>query len=120
MREDQEFRDISRLAEKFKHVEIIKNVQLNKQNGKFETPFNINDLTAKKAREITDSINNLKNRTELEDCLNTIIKAINLGKDHILISHRLDNSVIRELGVRGFAVKKYEDQTDGSTIKISW
>lgn len=105
MKEDQEDRDISRLAEKFKHI---------------ETPTNFNNLTAKKAREITDSVNNLKNSTALEDCLNKITKAINLGEEQIFISFSLTNSVIRELGIRGFTVKTYDDQRDGSAIKISW
>lgn len=120
MNEDQEARDIRRLAETFKHVEIIKNVQLNKPDQKFKTPFNIDNLTAKKAREITDSVNNLKNRSELGDCLNKITEAMNLGKEHIYISYKLDSSVIRELGIRGFTVKTYDDQRDGSAIKISW
>lgn len=83
-------------------------------------PFNINNLTAKQAREITDSVNNVKNRTELENCLNKITEAMNLGEEHIYISYTLGNNVIRELGVRGFTVKAHENKRACDSIKISW
>lgn len=78
------------------------------------------EITAQWARKTSESILGEKVERQLNDCLDAIQKAVKANQMACSVSIYVDALVIKELNKRGFTVKQYDDQRDGSYLTISW
>lgn len=78
------------------------------------------EITAEWARKTSESILGVKVGKQLNDCLDFIEKAVKANQMNCSVAIYADALVIKELNKRGFEVKQYDDQRDGSYLTISW
>ena len=78
------------------------------------------EITAEWARKTSESILGEKVHKQIEACLNAIENAVKQNKMSCSVGIYADALVIKELNRRGFSVKQYDDQRDGSYLTISW
>ena len=78
------------------------------------------EITAEWARKTSESILGEKVNKQIETCLNAIENAVKQNKMSCSVSIYADALVIKDLNKRGFSVKQYDDQRDGSYLTISW
>ncbi len=78
------------------------------------------EITAEWARKTAESILSEKIHKQLELCLETIEYGVRKNEMNVTVYIYADALVIKELNKRGFSVKQYDDQRDGSYLTISW
>lgn len=78
------------------------------------------EITAEWARKTSESILGEKVNKQIETCLNAIENAVKQNKMSCSVGIYADALVIKDLNKRGFSVKQYDDQRDGSYLTISW
>lgn len=78
------------------------------------------EITAEWARKTSESILGEKVHKQIETCLNAIENAVKQNKMSCSVGIYADALVINVLNKRGFSVKQYDDQRDGSYLTISW
>lgn len=78
------------------------------------------EITAEWARKTSESILGEKVHKQIETCLNAIENAVKQNKMSCSVGIYADALVIKDLNKRGFSVKQYDDQRDGSYLTISW
>jgi len=78
------------------------------------------EITAEWARKTSESILGEKVNKQIEACLNAIENAVKQNKMSCSVGIYADALVIKDLNKRGFSVKQYDDQRDGSYLTISW
>jgi len=78
------------------------------------------EITAAWARQTSESILGEKIHKQIEICLNAIERAVKENKMACSVGIYADALVIKEMNKRGFTVKQYDDQRDGSYLNISW
>lgn len=78
------------------------------------------EITAEWARKTSESILGEKIHKQIEICLNAIERAVKENKMMCGVAIYADSLVIKELNNRGFSVKQYDNQRDGSYLEISW
>jgi len=78
------------------------------------------EITAEWARKTSESILGEKVNKQIETCLNAIENAVKQNKMFCSVGIYADALVIKDLKKRGFTVKQYDNQRDGSYLTISW
>jgi hypothetical protein len=78
------------------------------------------EITAEWARKTSEGILGEKINKQLELCLETIEYGVRKNEMKVTVYIFADALVIKELNRRGFEVKQYDDQRDGSYLTISW
>ena len=78
------------------------------------------EITAEWARKMSESILGEKLNKQIETCLNAIENAVKQNEMFCSVGIYADALVIKDLKKRGFTVKQYDDQRDGSYLTISW
>ncbi|TXG80036.1 MAG: hypothetical protein E6R13_08855 [Spirochaetes bacterium] len=78
------------------------------------------EITAEWARKTSESILGEKVNKQIEACLNAIENSVKQNKMSCSVGIYADALVIKDLNKRGFSVKQYDDQRDGSYLTISW
>jgi hypothetical protein len=79
-----------------------------------------NNINAEWARKQATSILGEKVKKEINICLDAIEKAVASNQMSISLGIYAESLTIEDLRKRGFTVKQYDDQRDGSYISISW
>lgn len=77
-------------------------------------------ITAEWAKKTANEIHGAKVNAELIQCGSNIRNAVSQNKLETNVSIYADKLTIKELENRGFVVKQYDDQREGSWINISW
>lgn len=78
------------------------------------------NITADWARKTAESILGEKINKQIDICLTAIEEAVKRNEMGCSIGIYADAIVVKELNKRGFSVKQYNDQRDGSYLTISW
>jgi len=79
-----------------------------------------NNINAEWARKQATSILGEKVKKEINICLDAIEKAVASNQMSISLGIYAESLTLEDLRKRGFTVKQYDDQRDGSYISISW
>lgn len=79
-----------------------------------------NNINAEWARKQATSILGEKVKKEINICLDAIEKAVASNEMSISLGIYAESLTLEDLRKRGFTVKQYDDQRDGSYISISW
>jgi hypothetical protein len=79
-----------------------------------------NNINAEWARKQATSILGEKVKKEINICLDAIEKAVASNQMSISLGIYAESLTIEDLRKRGFTVKQYDDQRDGSYLSISW
>jgi len=80
-----------------------------------------NKITAKWAKEQGDSIVSQRVDSELTQCEEKIVNAINSGQNTCHIANLYGSpGTIKELKNRGFSVNQHDDQREGTYLTIKW
>lgn len=77
-------------------------------------------ITAEWAKKTAESILGEKIQNQIGVCLDAIENAVRQNKMSCSIGIYANAFVIKELNKRGFSVKQYDDQLDGTYLTISW
>jgi len=84
----------------------------------------VNDIThrisAKWARETATKIHGEKVSKEIKECDDAIKDAVKKNNFSTNIYRSFEALTIQDLKNRGFEVKQYDSQRDGSSLTISW
>ncbi len=78
------------------------------------------EITADWARKTSEKVLGEKVKGQIEICLNAIERAVKANQMACSVSIYADALTIKDLNKRGFTVKQYDDQRDGSYLTISW
>jgi hypothetical protein len=78
------------------------------------------EITAEWARKTATTILGIKVEKQVEQCLQIIKNAVSKNEMSTSVGIYADSLTIKELQKRGFIVKQYDDQRDGSYLSISW
>lgn len=79
-----------------------------------------NNINAEWARKQATSILGEKVKKQIDTCLEAIEKAVANNQMNTSIDIYADALTLEDLRKRGFTVKQYDDQRDGSYLSISW
>jgi hypothetical protein len=79
-----------------------------------------NNINAEWAKKQATSILSEKVKKEINICLDAIEKAVASNQMSISLGIYAESLTLEDLRKRGFTVKQYDDQRDGSYISISW
>lgn len=79
-----------------------------------------NNINAEWARKQATSILGEKVKKQIDTCLEAIEKAVANNQMNTSIGIYADALTLEDLRKRGFTVKEYDDQRDGSYLSISW
>jgi hypothetical protein len=79
-----------------------------------------NNINAEWARKQATSILGEKVKKEINICLDAIEKAVASNQMSISLGIYAESLTLEDLRKRGFTVKQYDDQRDGSYLSISW
>ena len=77
-------------------------------------------ISAKEARELSESACSLECSTELRIASECINKAIKKGEYYCWCNHLLHNQAINKLKKLGYTVTNCSTQRDGDLFKIEW
>ena len=78
------------------------------------------EITAKWAKETSQSILGVKIEKQINDCLQSIKNAVSRNEMSVNIDMYAEQLTKRELEKRGFNVTQHSDQRDGSFLNINW
>jgi len=79
------------------------------------------EITAEWARKTADTVLSKKVEAELVECEENIKQAVSENKMTTTIYSFYGHiKTVQELESRGFKIKQYDDQRDGSSLTISW
>jgi hypothetical protein len=78
------------------------------------------EITAEWARKQAISILGERVKKEIDICLNAIKSAVEKNQMSVSVSIYVHELTEADLTQRGFKVKRYNDQRDGSYVSISW
>lgn len=92
--------------------------QINVMNE--ELKYNVMDINAEWARNQANKVLGDRVQAELAKCESAIKNAANRNEMSCYVGFYAHEKTIQELTNRGFKVKQYDDQRDGSSLHISW
>ena len=78
------------------------------------------DINAEWARNQANKVLGDRVQAELSNCESTIKNAANRNEMSCYVGIYAHSKTIQELRSRGFEVKQYDDQREGSSLYISW
>jgi hypothetical protein len=79
-----------------------------------------NNINAEWARKQATSVLGEKVKKQIDTCLDVIEKAVARNEMSTSIGIYAESLTLEDLRKRGFTVKQYDDQRDGSYLSISW